>query len=246
MDHQTLERRLLDLQEAFHTLADEAPDVGLSWDETEDPPNLPPPRFALVHNVGRGTDHAASRDVFGERFIRLAIRGGTLLSSFKVDELSPEDTDAGRVVLNCSNPAEGWYRLLTIRQRHRFLQVPAVDGYEFPDRQAENLAYASELMIDQLLTAVVCRGDPDEDDPPDELLAELTKQQRRMIELVWDKPVVARHKFEAHVWKGKRVPLKKSVERDVQRLDDRLIELSKPHSITIDDEFVKFERRSAK
>ncbi len=81
--------------------------------------------------------------------------------------------------------------------------------------------------------------------PPDGLLAELTKQQRRMIEFVWDKPAVKRYEFEAHVWEGKVRPQKKSVERQVERLDDRLTELREPCSITINDEFVKFERRSA-
>jgi hypothetical protein len=50
-----------------------------------------------------------------------------------------------------------WYRLLTIRQRHRFKSRPEVDGYKFSEKVAENFAYVSELAIDQLVREVASR-----------------------------------------------------------------------------------------
>jgi len=82
--------------------------------------------------------------------------------------------------------------------------------------------------------------------PPDELLAKLSKQQERMVKFVWGKPAVARHKFEAHVWKGTKIPEKKTVERQVQRLNDDLIELRAGYEISINDRYVKFGQLSAK
>lgn len=110
-----------------------------------------------------------------------------------------------------------------------------------------DVAVRKERARAERVAVVIPAADQDLDDgPPDALLAELSKQQRCMVEFVWNKPAVARHKFQAHVWKRTKVPEKKTVERQVQRLADRLIELKAGYEISINDEFVKFGRLSAK
>lgn len=117
---------------------------------------------------------------------------------------------------------------------------PAVDS-EVLENIGESVATLAALL------AEAAPQDQERDEsPPDELLAKLTKQQRRMVEFVWGKPAVARHKFEAHVWNGTVRPEKKTVERAVQRCADRLIELKAGYEISINDEFVEFGKLSAK
>jgi len=83
---------------------------------------------------------------------------------------------------------------------------------------------------------------PDQDGPPDEIVAELSALHRRLLGFLWSNPVAKRGSVVAAGWPTKIVEAA-SATRELQRLNTRLMDLSNG-SLSLDSkgEYVKLVR----
>ncbi len=77
--------------------------------------------------------------------------------------------------------------------------------------------------------------------PPDELLAELSKTERKLFEFLWKKPIAKLSELHAKVWTGKAVQ-DDAIKQAAGRLHNRLVALRSKISVSVTGEYVKLTR----